>query len=170
MKIIDPGPKFPKNEGAAVVWSMDHNGETHIEFEPERALAHLLLHEVVFTNDHWWKKEWPEDAKETFSINVNCNDVFAWGAADAEELPHDQLETLWYMWRKDPDWGPAIWCIQKRRQMPQKPVEARIRRAGIWNLDEMALGPNVDDAQLKNAFAAIRDRLSQEQQDAASQS
>lgn len=121
--------------------------DKEIKFEDEDALAHMLINEVVFLNSHWWREEWPDEAKKMISVNVNCNDVFAWGCADAESLPHDEIENVYRMWRKDPSWGTAVWCMIKRNQMPQKPVEDRIRKAGIWDLDKLGLGKNTMDAE-----------------------
>lgn len=122
-----------------------------VDFDSTAALAVLLIEEVIFLNNHWWMsatrsdkffKEkldnpWPEEACKTFSLNVNCNDVFAWGCSDAEECFYDDLEDVFNHWEKDRVWGPAIWCIKKRNQMPQKPVYESIMKAGIWNLDEI---------------------------------
>lgn len=105
------------------------------EFVEEQALALMLANEVIFLNDHQWEKEWPETARKTTSLNVGCNDVFAWGCADAEELPYREIENLYKLWRKEPYWGAAMWCMIQRKQMPQRPVEKYIRATGIWDLD-----------------------------------
>ena len=139
-------------------WSdLDENGnrkypdkpEKEMVFEEEGALALMLLNRVFHLNDHWWHKDWPEDARKVISFNVNCSDVFAWGCSDSEELPFDEIKNLYDLWRKDPVWGPAIWCMIKRREMPQEPVERSIRAKGIWDLDELAkthgLRPNCYD-------------------------
>jgi hypothetical protein len=116
--------------------------EKEMIFESEKALAMLLNNEVVFLNNHWWEKEWPEEAKQTFSINCNCNDVFAWGCADAEEITYDELKDLYDHFVKDPQWGSAIWCIKKRKLMPQRPVLISIEKNGIWDLSSMGLADN----------------------------
>lgn len=126
--------------------------DKEMEFEEERALALLLVNDVIFLNDHWWEDDWPEGAKKVTSLNVSCNDVFAWGCSDAEEMPHDELKNLYRMWRKDPEWGAAVWCMLQRKQMPQKPVEDIIRRAGIWNFEELGLAPNTMDAEISAIF------------------
>lgn len=109
--------------------------------EVEYQLAHLILEDVIFCNNGWWKKEdgvsWPEDHT---TLHVNCNDIFAWGCADAEDIKYGEIKELYEMWKKDPDWGAAAWCIQKRKQMPQFPVEKKIKEAGIWNLEELIRG------------------------------
>lgn len=133
----------------------DGSKEDEAKFEDEKALAAMLIEEVVFLNSYWWEKEWPEAARKVISVNVNCNDVFAWGCADAESLPHDQIEPLYRMWRKDPTWGSAVWCMIQRKQMPQKPVEDLIRKAGIWDLDKLGLGTNTMDAEVSAMFAAL---------------
>lgn len=115
-------------------------------FEAEQGLALLLLNEMVFLNSHHWEDEWPAEARAAAYLGVNCNDVFAWGCADAEGASYADLEAVYLHWRKDPVWGTAVWCMIKRREMPQRPVEKYIRDAGIWDLDalvvEHGLRPN----------------------------
>lgn len=125
-------------------------------FESDVALAHLLLNEIVFLNSLWWEKECPKRIQDAIAVAVNCNDVFAWGCADAEPLPYDEIENVYRMWKKDPHWGPAVWCMLRRKEMPQKPVEEVIRKAGIWDLDSLNLTANVTDAEI---HARIADAL-----------
>lgn len=106
-------------------------------FEEEGALSHLLMNDVIFLNNHWWEETWPEKAKSLVSLNVNCNDVFAWGCADGEEVTYNELKDLYQMWKKDPSWGAVIWCLIKRKEMPQGPVEECIRELGVWDLDDL---------------------------------
>lgn len=123
------------------------------DFESE-AFSVLLQARVIFTNSWHWKDKWPEDARRTTALCVNCNDVFAWACADAEDLEYAEVGDLWKHWRKDPSWGPAIWCMKKRKQMPQSPLEKIIRAAGVWNLDEMGLPTNTQDAEM-HAFLQL---------------
>ncbi len=116
------------------------NGDYH--FDDGEALALLLLKGVVFLNSHWWEEDWPEKAQKSFNVSVNCNDMFAWGCADAEGLLYSELEDLFSYWEKDPYWGSTIWVIKKRGEMPQRPVYEKIQDEGIWNLDEMNLTSN----------------------------
>lgn len=132
-----------------VYWTMNWNQERFPEkpaqeqmFEESMALARLLAHEVIFLNSHWWEETWPEEARKQVALCVNCSDVFAWGCADAEGLLYDEIQDLYDHWIKDPSWGAAVWCVKKRKEMPQKPVFDAIQKAGIWNLEEMNLAPN----------------------------
>lgn len=111
------------------------------EFEREVALAVLLEANVIFLNNYWWKKSWPEDARKATALCVNCNDIFAWACADAEEIFVDELDSLYKMWLKDKTWGAALWCIQRRNLMPQKPVADAMIKAG-YDLASMNLRPN----------------------------
>lgn len=129
-----------KQQRARVVWTHTKTDGTSEEvFDEELALSVLLYDGVVFLNCHWWEKEWPEEARKRTSLNVNCNDVFAWGCADAESMNFEDLRSVWDHHAKDPSWGTAVWCMKRRNQMPQKPVEDRIRKAGIWDIDAMKL-------------------------------
>jgi hypothetical protein len=109
--------------------------------DPEHKLAHLLIEGEMFCNDGWWLikegKPWQEGY---ITHHVNCNDVFAWGCADSEDITYDKVGELYEMWKKDPIYGTAAWCIRKRKMMPQKPVEEAMRKAGIWDLEELIKG------------------------------
>lgn len=117
--------------------------DVEIIFEQEAALAYLIASDKVFINNHWWDEELTEKQKQLISINVNCNDVFMWGCADAEEMFYKDIKSVWWHHKVDPEWGTDVWCIKKRGMMPQKPVYESIQLAGIWNLDEMGLDKNV---------------------------
>ncbi len=145
-----------------VKWVMKWNTNNHpnkppteIIFEAEKGLARLLAAGIIFLNNHWWEEEWPAEAKKTTSLNVNCNDVFAWGCADGEEVYYDELEDLYNHWEKDPEWGSTVWCCKKRNELPQKPVYDRILAAGVWDLDSMGLEPNYYDAAMEKRRASL---------------
>jgi hypothetical protein len=111
--------------------------------EPDEFIGLLLIKGIVMTNSFWYYKDWPEKAKQQTSLAVICNDVFLWGCADAENIEYEEWDTLFEYYTKDPDWGPAMWVITKRRQMPQYPVYRDIQKAGIWDLDKIKnLEPN----------------------------
>lgn len=123
-----------------VYWVMNWDTNLHPDkpkpeliFEESKALARLLAEEVVFINSHWWEESWPEDAKKKTSLNVNCNDIFAWGCADAEEINYNEIQSLYDHWLKDNVWGPAKWCCHRRGQKPQKPVIDAMKKAGSWD-------------------------------------
>lgn len=107
--------------------------ETEIVFEQEKAVAHLLINDVIFINSHHYEKDWPEKARKSTAILVNCNDIFAWGCADAEEASVKDIEDLYRMWKdgKYHGWGSAMWCMKKRREMPQTPVDEAMRESGV---------------------------------------
>jgi hypothetical protein len=123
-------------------------------FEEEYALAHMLINEVVFLNSHWWRfkslgtwndetkrydfepktdARWTKEESELISVSVNCNDIFAWGCADAEDLPYAEIENLYRLWRADPAWGVAKWCAIRRKLQPQGPVIDAMKKAGSWD-------------------------------------
>ena len=112
-----------------------------LDDEIDYKLAHLIINNVIFCNNGWWYvKEgipWKEDA---ISLHVNCNDIFAWGCADSEDITATEIHELYRMWKKDPNWGVAAWCIKKRKMMPQKPVEDLMNKTGLYNLKELING------------------------------
>ena len=115
----------------------DGSGVVQRIFSKESALAAMLLSDAIFLNSNWWEEGWPEDARKTVAICVNTNDIFAWGSADAETITHKEIEEVYRYWVKDPGFGTAIWAIIRNKEMPQKPVEDAIRKAGIWDLDKL---------------------------------
>ena len=127
---------------ASVTSSIDVFGEDRIYESIPEMLAALLADEVIFLNSFHWEKDWPEEAREMTSLNVNCNDVFMWACADAERISYKEIPDLYAHWTADPSNGPAIWCIKKRKVMPQKPLENLIRKADIWDFEAMNLDPN----------------------------
>lgn len=124
-----------EDEGLLVKYSM--NGKEY--FDAEAAIAALLIEKKIFMNSNWWEKEWPEEAQKRISMNVNCNDVFAWGCADAESLDYSEIKDLFDHYQKDSSWGTAVWCIKKRGYLPQKPIFNAIQSSGIWDLTKMEL-------------------------------
>ena len=64
---------------------------------------------------------WDPAAPDGFGFAVSCNDVFTWGAADAEPITPADLDALEQA-RRDADghpaW-PALWVARKRRLRPQ---------------------------------------------------
>jgi len=118
-------------------------------FDAEKALVELLSAKVLYLNSNWWEGSWPEEARQSFYVGVNCSDAFAWGSADSERVLYFDLESVYEHYRKDAIYGPLIWCMKKRKEMPLKIVEQAIREQGIWDLDaiqkEEGLRPNYFD-------------------------
>ena len=149
----------------SIDWHMDawKNGDKEFPardfFEEENALALLLINEVVFLNSHWWEDKWPDEAKKRTSLNVNCNDIFAWGCADAENMDYRDIEHVYRMWRADPKWGPAKWCAIRRNQQPQLPVIAAMKKDGAWDDMMEKLGENTQDAEVQAYLAAYAPKI-----------
>lgn len=129
-----------------VRWTFTHKGKEEEMFEEEIALAILLLNHDIFLNNHWWMEEergWSKEAADkTISLNLNTNDVLAWGCADAATLQHKQIKDVYEHWEKDPIYGTAVWYCKQMGMMPQPPVAESIRKQGIWDIDNMGLKTN----------------------------
>lgn len=82
-----------------------------------------------------------QDEKPT-EIFVNCNDLFAWGSADAEPLPHDKIGEFFKAWK---DGKSDHWCCKQRGYQPQRPIRNRMRKEGTWDAEMQALPKNMDD-------------------------
>ena len=111
-------------------------------FNSEAALASLLIEKKIHLNNFWWVDNLEQEQKERFSLNVNCNDVFAWACSDGENLDFKELKDLFNHYEKDNYWGTQIWCIKKRNMLPQKPVFDDIQKKGVWDLTTMNLDNN----------------------------
>lgn len=133
-------------------------GERKEYFDEATALAILLSQQVCFLNSHWWEEEWPQRAKDGICVIVNCNDLFAWACADGEELPYDEIQNLYDLWKSDP-YGVDKWCCIRRNQQPQEPIVKRMKAAGAWDSVMESLGTNTQDAEVQalfSRFAAAR--------------
>ncbi len=110
------------------------------------ALAVLFAHEAVWCDGPAEGDGTSPASRGAVLLSVNCSDVFAWGVSESEPLPFDELEDLYGHWLKDRRHGADVWCMVRRREMPQRPVEEAIRKAGVWDLDalrvERGLRPN----------------------------
>jgi hypothetical protein len=104
----------------------------------EKALALMLLDDVLFCNSRYYSME--KDGKSeghTIVLFIICNDIFAWGCADAEELNDtDEISKLYKMWLKDKKWGATKYCCFKRNEKPQHPIAEAMKKDGSWD-DEM---------------------------------
>lgn len=101
--------------------------------EPEEQLGFLLSQGLIIINNGWWDKSWPKDK---ITLSLICNDIFAWGCADSEDMGYSDIKDIFAEYVKDRTWGPAIWCIKKRKQLPQSPVLMIMEKAGI-NVKEL---------------------------------
>ncbi len=140
-KVIDKY-KITKEDEEALIIRDSYDGD--VDFDDGMALAVLLIKEVIFLNNNWWEKNWPKEARDGVSMNVNCSDVFAWGCSDAENLKYSEIEDLYDHYQKDNSWGPTIWCIKKRKVLPQQPIYEAIKKIGDWDLSEMGLEDGFD--------------------------
>ena len=115
-------------------------------FDEDEALAQMLSDGYLFANARPYAMKVGEPAAgQTVVLFVICSDTFAWGCADAEELPFNQIEPLYQSILKHPVWGAAIWCCKRRGEQPQRPVRAKMQAAGVWDDSLEALSPNVYD-------------------------
>jgi hypothetical protein len=169
-----------KIEPEDIEWRMEEwrqqDGTVHAaedQFEEAAALAHLLINEVIFLNSHWWQfsnlgsynqetrridmvprqdARWTKAESELISIHVSCNDIFAWGCSDSEDIPYKGIEPLYRMWRADPAWGAAKWCCIQRNEQPQRPVAEAMKKAGAWDETMANLPPNGYDQRLAEMY------------------
>ncbi len=120
------------------------------ECNEELALSILLKNDMLFCNERQYT-EYNDKAilGSTIVLFVICNDIFAWGCADAEDLPLSELPNLYKMWEKDPKWGTAKWCCFRRKEKPQGPVAEAMKKHGSWDDELEKLPENYYDAYNK---------------------
>lgn len=95
-------------------------------FDSESALAELLAEEVLFCNTGSFM------GRDTVVLFINCNDLFAWGTADAEEFTEAEIEPLWRAWHADKGRGVEQWVCLRRQLRPQYVVMQEWKKAGKW--------------------------------------
>ena len=128
-------------------------------FDAEKAIAFLLLEDEVFLNTRKYvvndwdpKDKWDISDKSTTVIFLNCNDLFAWGCADGEELLNDdelnveknELYRLTSYVLVNHKWGSTKWACWKRNMQPQKPVAESMKEDGAWDDFMKSLPANGD--------------------------
>lgn len=52
---------------------------------------------------------------------INCNDLFYWGCADAQEITIDDISDFNKAIKETERHGEILWCCRKRNMRPQKP-------------------------------------------------
>lgn len=92
-----------------------------------------ILFELIFKNNYLIL----DKDENKFCLAVNCNDVFMWGSADAEDCTLDDLPTL--LKASTEKFGLDKWCCHKRNQRPQEPVIKLMKDAGVWDESMEAL-------------------------------
>lgn len=68
---------------------------------------------------------------------VNCNDLFAWGLADAEEITESNIDLLEQS-LKDADYidGAFLFCARSRKMRPQGAMYENIEKKNWYLFDE----------------------------------
>ena len=133
----------------------DVNGRE--ECDEEAALSWLLARGVLFSNS----RDCIFDGKpegHTVVLSVLCSDVFGWGCADGEDLPHSEIVNLFKMVRDDPEWGAVRWCCLRRNMQPQYAIKRDWVNSGKWDDVLEALPENPDAADVRAAEARAESR------------
>ena len=107
-----------------------HEGKEYCN--EEKALSELLADDILFVG---------ANSTDTVRLYVCCNDLFYWASADAEDLPQDEIGSLYKAWQANKKWGASIWCCKRRNLQPQAPVKAMMQKEGAWT-DEVEALPN----------------------------
>ena len=100
--------------------------------DEEVAVSILLKEGILFCGE----------VGKTITIHVLCNDIFAWGCADSENLPLNEVSNLYKMWKQDSKWGSVKWCCLKRKEKPQFPIVEAMKKNGSWDDMLEQLPPN----------------------------
>jgi len=102
--------------------------------DEELALSILLKEGILFCNERRYA-EYNKDTLlgSTIVLYVICNDIFAWGCADAEDLPLTEVPYLYKLWEGDNKWGSVKWCCSRRKEKPQFPIIEAIKKDNSWN-------------------------------------
>ena len=161
-------PAVPRLEDFIIKYEAD--GEERRVLYAEKAVQYLMSEGLFFIdcsryieNDWEDPSKWEVSRKRSLFLTVNCNDVFAWGCADTEEVEHDEWGDLesddLYMLLRDQladgRWGSVRWACRKRQQKPQPPIVRDMKTAGVWDEEMESLPDNTDDAAVAAAVAAF---------------
>ncbi len=121
-------------------------------FDEELALAEMLIAGKLFANDKQYSNnqyDRNDITGRTIVLFVNCSDMFAWGCADAEDLPYTEIKSLYEWFKKNATWGTVIWCMKQRNEKPQRPVVEAMVEEKAWEPWMDALPQNQYDLSCK---------------------
>ena len=110
------------------------------KWEPneDKMLLKLLQDGVLFVNDRRYLHDHKDEVGgRTTVLFVNANDTFAWGVADAEDLPLEELPHLLELHLDNPKCGATQWLCLRRNLQPQAPVIEWLKKYNGWN-DKLA--------------------------------
>lgn len=105
--------------------------------ELQKCASILLLNDEIYLKDHIYSLD-GNLYENKVSIFVRCDDIFDDGL-DEESVHVYELEDLFRMWAADRLWGTTVWCVKKRRVMPQASYKKDIERKG-WDLNAYVKG------------------------------
>lgn len=99
------------------------------DWEDYQALAILLRNEIIFSNSIWFEKT----RKYYITLYVLCNDLFAWGMADAEDFSDGDVEDIYKLYKEYGKIGVMKWCCVHRGSQPQEPMVTQLKHKGLWD-------------------------------------
>jgi len=110
----------------------------------DEIISELLTKKILFSKFLGYCYHGENDiAGQTICLFVNCNDLFSFGCADAQEVnSSDDLYELYESYQKDPEYGIDFWCCKKRDLQPQKIIKDIWKKNGAWNDELEKLRPN----------------------------
>lgn len=122
--------------------------------EPDESsmVAELLEKDILFLNSYKCIDAIGEVQSATMVLLLNCNDVFAWGCADAESVTLDELPVLFDMYEQNGECGPTQWVCIKRNEQPQLPVIDWLKEHNCWTSQLNDLPTNKYDLMLQREF------------------
>lgn len=86
--------------------------------------------------DLWWRTDGKYAPVRFF---IHCNDVFAWGTADAEDITPERLPVLRQAYRESKHQGGVLYVARIRKMRPQGAYYTYINK-NEWHLFD-ACGP-----------------------------
>jgi len=107
---------------------------------PLRSKLNFILQvlDLMDTHDSGWNLVWRVEGDDP-GFAVNCNDVFWWGCADAEDLTLESLPVLVQAFEDAGDDGLVLYCARMRKMRPQGAMYKHIGK-DHWALFD-ACGP-----------------------------
>lgn len=100
--------------------------------EQQNHLEEMIDHSVLFLYLH--------EGKVLYELN--CNDMFAWGCADAEEIIREELEEAYTEYKAN---RLDLWISKRRGMQPQRPIVDMLKKHGQWSAEWEAIPKNPFD-------------------------
>ena len=77
---------------------------------------------------------------------LHMNQTYEVASSESEPVRLSEVPLLYQCHMQDPIWGAVKWSIRRRKEFPIHSLVQKMKKAGVWDLDETELAENQSEA------------------------